>query len=231
MKSQKSILVYSVLIVSFVTIAFFISFNITDYFVNKNLLNNNQKLISNVIENEIKDNILAKKYRFSTFFTSTYKPIFNNINNYRKSYTNFNKGYESFYKEIEAKFIYINKSLNEKNSLPVFSDKESGFLFYPVAYIKYENSRDIKAQINKIFSNNYQYINIEQEKILDSKFLNYIYFEDKNNRKTILLISSPLDPDPLYPDNKRAFFIINSNSKNKDGSVYIKSFILKNLES
>lgn len=220
-----------ILIIGFVFLIFFLSaISMINSLVFNSGKKNNLKSTSNMLEIKVKDMFLQKKYRFTTSFNPKNKTFFTFPTDYKKSFNFFSDNNKQLSKSAYINIDFIKNNYLKKSNLPVFFDKHSKFLFVPVSYIKYNNSTDdLLNKLDNIFLLNNN-SNFELTKIDDLKILNYVFIESENNQ-ILLLISSALDPDPLYPENKRSFIIINKGMKKYNKNFYTKSFTIQNLES
>lgn len=212
------------------SIFIFLAINITSNLAFNDNSKSNLKVISALVEKRVRELFLEKNYRFTTSFNPSNKSYFTFPTDYKKSYNKFIDNYENLYKNAYTNIVFIQKEYQKKSNLPVFFDQNSNFLFVPVSYIHYNDNSDLINQLDNIFNSNNIEINFDPTNIKDLKLLNYIFLESKTHQ-SLLLISSSLDSDPLYPGNKRSFIIINKGTGKSEKKFYVKSFIIQNLES
>lgn len=227
MKLEKVFLPYFLIFIISIPIVFFLSFDINENIVLKRANNTNTRYISELIEKSLKQEFIKKNHRFTTFFSADNSSFIKKEVNYQKSYNDFKNNQSNLYKNVDEKINHIKQSFQENNLLPVFLDGNSDFVFFPVAFIKDDSIKNLEDKLKDIFKLKYQDIDFKREIIKDSKILNYILIDFKNNKNILILISSPLDPDPLYPDNRRILLQI-SYDKNSIYDMYIKTFTIIN---
>ncbi len=221
--NKKSFIILSL---SFAFITFFtIIFSIVKYTESDSNvieLKKDAESIKTVLEKSINN----PPSRFTSFFYYKNITFLKNIDDYRYSYNIFSKDTKDLYDGISSKIEYIDKLLIKKEQLPAFVDNNTNYLFYPISYNKINNINELEKISDKLLINvNNQDIN--ENIVKAGKFLNYLFIEIAD-KKFIILISPPYDPDPLHPDNKRDFLIIGikKNEYNKY-SYYSDNFILK----
>lgn len=217
MIKERSFFPYLLLIICLLPIAFIIYFNT----VGNNFIQD--------LDNSEEKKFLKKKYRFTTFFSVNNQSFLDTQLSYRNSYNSFKNAKSIFYSDINDISKYINRYYDKNNFLPVFWDNSSDFVFYPIMSIKYNSQSEFENKLEEIFKNNYQDIILRKESIKNSKILNYIYIDYEKNKKILVLISAPLDPDPLYPGNKRMIFTVNiERNQNEISKKYLRSLVINN---
>lgn len=227
MKNEKAFLPYFLIFIVLIPIGFFLSFDITENIVLKKVNNTNTKYISEIVEKSLKQEFVKKNYRFTTFFSADNSSFISTEINYRNSYNHFKNNQNNLYKNIDQKIKYIIQNFQQNNLLPAFLDRDSDFVFFPIAYLKDDSIKGLEDKIKDIFKLKYQDIDFRREIIKDSKILNYIFIEFKENKNMLILISSAFDSDPLYPNNRRILLQI-SYDKNNISDMYVKTFTIIN---
>ena len=165
------------------------------------------KRTGNIIGNLLRKELSKPPYRFTSFFLPVNKNLYNTPSEYQLSYEEFLKNQNTLNKNIAQKVEFIESSIKVGNGLNAFTDNKSGYFFYPVNYIKIDNLSDISGNFKNMFlqSNNVNYDFVINK---TDKFLNYFFIEVKPDKKILILLSAPKDPDPFYPNNKRQAIII-----------------------
>jgi hypothetical protein len=209
---------------------------ITALSISKNLLETDKSStalikFSQVIENLLKKELSRPAGRFTRFFISENYPVFATAKDYQKAYDSFTDDEYLFYKNLLDKIKFIEFNLKNRNSLPVFFDNSSQYLFYPLNNINAVNQEELSLNFKQAFLKK-DYIENRGNNLANSqKLLNYIYIKLFPDKKFLILISPPIDPDPLYPNNKRQVILIclqQKEAETKPTTSHIEKVILTN---
>lgn len=221
-----------ILLIGFLIITFISTILITKNFVENDKSTIALKRSCQIIKNLLKKELLKPPVRFSSFFNGN-NSIFETAKEYQVAYDTFSAEQDTFFQNIYENINYIELNLRNRNYLPVFFDNSSQYLFYPLNNIKAARQEDLAVNFKKAFLKKDYHENRGQSLTHIHKLLNYLYIELNPDKKILVLISPPRDPDPLYPNNKRELIIFCLQKKEGDikaYSSYIEKVKLSNEE-
>jgi hypothetical protein len=188
------------------------------------------KRVEMIIKNLLKKELLKPRVRFSSFFINGNSSLLQTREDYQKAYNAFDRDEKLFFKNLTGNIYLIDLNLRNKNNLPVFFDNYSQYEFYPLGYIKANNQEDLIVNFKNTFLKRENIEGRENPPENSEKLLNYIYVDLFPDKKIIILLSVPFDPDPLYPNNSRQAIIIclQKKAEGKTFSSYIEKVNLNN---
>lgn len=173
------------------------------------------------IRDIIKSRFSNKKKMLTTFLSAEDFLKNKTPNDYKNSYAYYSINRKEIQEILINEINTITQNINKNGLIPIII--KNNMLILPMLYIKSVDLVDFIKELNQNklkYNDVFNYETKERNALnKDRIFLGYSFFEIGKN-KTIVVFSSPKDPDPLFTKNRRILDIINFSKISENSQEY-----------